>query len=134
MSDTNEHRISHADVPICFTSNLMEMTKRLITVVKELDRETVVRKVVRNIGLESFIDGLRSFDSGTFEFRGPREFPLKDLLNYKTENTHNDQLKAGNQTNGISQTTRLTRTTSTSSTWILKRKTTMRSATARRPS
>ena len=102
MSDTNEHLISHADVPFCFTSNPMEMMKRLINVVRGIGRETVVRKVAKNIGFDSFIDSLRSFDSEAFKFRGPRKSSSKDSLICKADEAPDDRLKADDQTNGTS--------------------------------
>ena len=81
-------------------ANLMEMTENLINVGRRFHHENLVRKMVRNIGLDSFIVNLCGFASETLNFRGKGKSPSMVPLIRKDDGKPDDQLKM-DQTNEI---------------------------------
>ena len=81
-------------------ANLMEMTENLINVGRRFHHENLVRKMVRNIGPESFIVNLCGFANETLNFRGTEKSPSMVPLICKDDGKPDDQLKM-DQTNEI---------------------------------
>ena len=63
-------QVSHADLTTNFTSGSMTMVTGEITVTGNIDHETVVRRVVKDICFDSLVDDLNSVDSKGLNYRG----------------------------------------------------------------